>query len=59
MIKCKTCSKAIFDALWADYKCSVNERYIYEDITECKNYKKGTPKESKRNADYEANLHDS
>lgn len=62
MENCKTCEHAIFDAQWGEYKCEVYKRVTYNAnsdvmIVKCgKNYKKGTPKESKINADYEANL---
>lgn len=60
MSKCSTCENAIFDALWGAYKCSVRQHSIlFPDLYEdCEHHKNGTPKESKANADYEANLQD-
>lgn len=62
MANCVTCGKCIFDAHWGEYKCevsktSIRQGKIYTE-TDCPHYKKGTPKESKKNADYEANLQD-
>lgn len=60
MSNCRECSNAIFDAVWGEIKCSVWQHRIYDpDKVACSTYKKGTPKESKANANYEANLHDS
>lgn len=60
MDNCTTCQNAIFDALWGEYICSIDgyRKYCLEFDIECPHYKKGTPKESKRNADYKANLQD-
>ena len=56
MTTCKTCANAIYDALWGEYKCSIKGRRIYEPEKEidCVIHKPGTPKESKVNAEYEA-----
>lgn len=65
MENCKTCGRAIFDALWGEYKCDISKVITYDAdfdrmlVGDCDHYKKGTPKESKKNADYEANLSDS
>lgn len=65
MANCKTCEHAIFDAQWGEYKCDIFKRVTYNAdhdfmLVQCsESYKKGTPKESKENADYEANLSDS
>ena len=64
MANCTTCENAIFDALWGEYKCSVYKRVSYSAdfktmlVDGCKDYKNGTPKESKANADYKADLYD-
>lgn len=51
---CNTCHHAIFDTLWGEYKCPFfikpSGDYI-EYIADCKLYKKGTPKDSKRGED--------
>lgn len=59
MSKCETCGNAIFDAFWGEHKCSVRGHMIYhkERYADCEHYKNGTPTQSKRNADYEANLY--
>ena len=51
MGNCKTCSKAIFDSLWGEYKCIVRGIYMYKlrDEKNCAFYVKGTPKDSKEN----------
>lgn len=55
MSNCKTCGKAIFDALWGDLKCSVHKRWCRKpELDEgCDDYSKGNPKESAGNDDYE------
>ena len=54
-MNCVTCAKAIHDSVWGDFKCSVYQHYVYDNqIANCKEYKKGTPMESKDNADYKA-----
>lgn len=67
MKPCKTCDNAIFVAQWGEYKCTESEATVYmgdpeEDIyyeeVDCPYYAKGTPKESKANADYEASMQD-
>lgn len=56
MIKCMTCSKAIFDPLWGDTKCSVYEHTMYypSEVENCPEYKEGTPAESKNQDEYKA-----
>lgn len=44
MIKCETCSNAIFDSLFGEYKCALKQIKIYKDF-DCKDYKNGEPKE--------------
>lgn len=44
VILCAFCSKAVFDDLWGEYKCSERGVKIYEDVAKCDLYKKGTPK---------------
>lgn len=48
MKNCKTCSNAIFDPHWGEYKCKILQHRIYkpEEVLNCKNYKKGKPAES-------------
>lgn len=48
-LKCKTCGNAIFVEHWGEYKCSKLGIRIYSEfgIAECKNYKEGTPVDSK------------
>lgn len=45
MIKCETCSNAIFDSLFGEYKCTLKQIKIYKDF-DCKDYKNGEPKET-------------
>ena len=54
-MNCKTCGKAIFDALWGDWKCSVHKRWCRKSELEegCDDYKNGEPKESASNVEYE------
>ena len=54
-MNCKACGKAIFDALWGDWKCSVHKRWCRKSELEegCNDYKKGEPKESVSNVEYE------
>lgn len=54
-MNCKTCGKAIFDALWGDWKCSVHKRWCRKSELEkgCDEYKNGEPKESASNVEYE------
>lgn len=54
-MSCKNCGKAIFDALWGDWKCSVHKRWCRKSELEkgCDDYKKGEPKESASNVEYE------
>ena len=54
-MNCKNCGKAIFDALWGDWKCSVHKRWCRKSELEegCNDYKKGEPKESASNVEYE------
>ena len=61
MSKCSTCGNAIFNALWGEYKCTIRQHVIFQPelYKDCEHYNDGTPKESKENADYEANLQDS
>lgn len=52
--KCNTCHHAIFDTLWGEYKCPFLIKpynVSCEGIVDCKLYKKGTPKDSKRGED--------
>ena len=61
MNSCANCGHAIFDAKWGEYKCEIKKRTVYNgsviDITiSCEDHTPGTPKESKKNADYEASL---
>lgn len=42
---CKTCSNAIFDPVWGEYKCSIKHVYTSESV-DCPDYKKGNPKET-------------
>lgn len=51
MGNCKTCKNAIFDEIWADYKCKVKHRVIYNpnDMNHCIDYTKGEPKISEDN----------
>lgn len=60
MENCTTCEHAIFDALWGEYRCAVRgtRLYIMLDSSECSDYNKGTPGESKLNADYDAKFVD-
>lgn len=64
MNTCETCEHAIYDALWGEYKCEITGLTTYSTdynkmlVDGCKDYKNGTPKESKINADYKANLCD-
>ena len=53
-MNCKGCGNAIFDALWGDLKCSVYKRRCRKSELEegCNDYKKGEPKESASNVDY-------
>lgn len=52
-MKCSNCEKAIFDTVWCEYKCSVRKRVVVDaEIANCKEYKKGTPTESKRTRDH-------
>jgi hypothetical protein len=53
MANCATCEKAIHDAVWGEFKCSVFKHRVYNHEIACKEYNKGTPKESKRNDSYE------
>lgn len=60
---CTNCGNAIYDAQWGEYKCAVSKHTVYGpgriDITiDCEHHIPGNPKESKNNADYEANLQD-
>lgn len=59
MSKCATCSNAIFVALWGEYKCAVKQRVIFQPelFTDCTDYKKGEPRESKSNTDYTSELY--
>ena len=52
---CKTCANAIFDKLWGEYKCKIFQHRIYspDSISDCIEYKKGTPAESKKNEEEE------
>lgn len=54
-MNCKSCGKAIFDALWGDWKCSVHKRWCRKSELEegCNDYKNGKPKESASNVEYE------
>lgn len=55
-MNCVTCSNAIRDSVWGDFKCSIHKHYVYDrEIAGCKKYSKGTPQESKANADYNVN----
>lgn len=47
-MNCQTCSHAIFDPIWGEYKCEVKKRYIKNDAESltCRDHKKGTPKQS-------------
>ena len=49
MLKCKTCSKALYNELWGEYKCSETKLYIYNPklVEDCQGYKKGEPGKSK------------
>lgn len=49
MGNCETCLNAIFNELWGEYKCKVYQHTVYfpEELTGCKDYKKGTPSISK------------
>ena len=61
MKNCMTCGKAIYDEKWGNYKCSEKKCVIrdVEHLLACSGYKKGTPKESKSNVDYEETVRDS
>lgn len=48
---CQTCKKAIFDAQWGDFKCSING-LTYRKLDVCGDYDKGAPSESKENEEY-------
>jgi len=54
-MNCKTCGRAILNARWGDLKCSVYERQCRKSELEkgCDEHKKGEPKESASNAEYE------
>ena len=58
MSNCEKCKNAIFSALWGEYKCDVHKRMIFapEMYEDCEHFAEGSPKESKENAEYEANL---
>ena len=47
--KCECCSKALFNPLWGEYKCSVTKRMAknYELKNGCEQYKNGKPGISK------------
>lgn len=45
--QCSSCSKAIWDPLWADYKCREKQRYVYEKIVDCSDYVEGKPQVTK------------
>ena len=46
---CKTCSKAIFDPTWGEYKCAVSKKKVsLNGYGRCKHHKKGAPQESKK-----------
>ena len=49
---CKTCKHAIFDPLMGEYKCIVDQTYVYRETLFCEDYKEGKPVESKRAKDY-------
>lgn len=45
----RTCSNAIFNKVWGQYKCNITKQNIYDGsyCKGCPNYKKGEPKISK------------
>ena len=46
---CKTCTKAIFDPTWGEYKCSVQKKKVTLDgYGRCKHYAKGQVQETKK-----------
>ena len=47
--KCETCSKALFDPLWGEYRCSVTKRKAKDEELKygCAEYKEGKPGFSK------------
>lgn len=54
---CNTCSNAVFEALWGEYKCGLNQ-VTYNNLVVCGDYKKGQPQDSKKNEDYYTELED-
>lgn len=54
MVNCSVCEHAIFDAKWGEYKCEMKQTYVYKyGLLDCPDYKKGIPKASKENTEYE------
>lgn len=49
---CKDCANAIYDPLMGEYKCIVDQTYVYRETVFCEDYKPGKPVESKRAKDY-------
>lgn len=52
--KCNTCHHAIFDTLWGEYKCPflIKPHTVSEEgVVDCKLYKKGEYKISRRGED--------
>lgn len=46
---CKTCTKAIFNPIWGEYKCSVTKKKVEtKTYGRCKDYAKGETQISKK-----------
>lgn len=57
MSNCKNCKHSLFDILWGEYKCDVDEHvlYILLDAEECPNFESKTDNElriAKRHSNY-------
>lgn len=49
MNNCKSCKNAIFNELWGDYKCKIDQIIHHPDEKMvCEHYKKGIPSKSKK-----------
>ena len=49
---CSSCSNAIFDPLWGEYKCKKLGIYCYMLPNNCKDYTHGVPDISEEHPDY-------
>ena len=57
MSNCKHCEHSLFDILWGEYKCKIDQHvlYILLDSEECPNFEPKTGNDirlAKRNGDY-------